>query len=82
MHPDTKILIQLVQVRMPFGKYKNRLICDLPVSYLEWFDNKGFPEGKLGMLLQTMHVIKTNGLEYLLKPLRTGRYPDIIRDGS
>ena len=79
MHPDTKIMIQLVQVRMPFGKYKNRLICDLPVSYLEWFDNKGFPEGKLGMLLQTMHVIKSNGLEYLLKPLRTGRYPDSIK---
>jgi len=76
MHPDTKILIQLVQMRMPFGKYKGRLLCDLPVSYLEWFENKGFPEGKLGMLLQTMHVIKTNGLEYLLKPLKTGRFPD------
>jgi len=33
----------------------------------------------LGMLLQTMHVIKMNGLEYLLKPLKTGRYPDSIK---
>ena len=76
MHPDTKILIQLVQMKMPFGKYKGRVLCNLPVSYLEWFANKGFPEGKLGMLLQTMHVIKTNGLEYLLKPLKTGRFPE------
>lgn len=51
-------------------KYEGRLICELPVSYLEWFHNKGFPKGKLGMLLETMHVIKTNGLDDLLKPLR------------
>lgn len=55
---------------MPFGKYKGRILCDLPVSYLEWFDAKGYPAGKLGMLLQTMHVIKTNGLEDLLIPLK------------
>jgi len=22
---------------MPFGKYKGRLICDIPEDYLEWF---------------------------------------------
>lgn len=70
MGPDPKILLQVVRMRMPFGKYKDRLLCDLPVSYLEWFASKGFPEGKLGMLLQTMHVIKTNGLDDLLKPLK------------
>lgn len=73
MLPDPKILIQLVTVKMPFGKYQGRLICDLPVSYLEWFNNKGFPNGKLGMLLETMHVIKSNGLEELLKPLKNRR---------
>jgi uncharacterized protein (DUF3820 family) len=57
-------------MKMPFGKYKDRLLCDLPVSYLEWFQQKGFPKGKLGELLQTLYVIKLNGLEYLLKPLR------------
>ena len=67
---DKEILLDLVSKRMPFGKYKDRLICDLPVSYLEWFNRKGFPKGKIGMWLQTMHVIKTNGLEDLLKPLR------------
>ncbi|MGZ4158237.1 MAG: putative quorum-sensing-regulated virulence factor, partial [Bacteroidia bacterium] len=35
-----------------------------------WFQRKGFPEGKLGMLLQTMLEIKMNGLEYLLEPLK------------
>ena len=74
MMPDPKILIQLVEMKMPFGKYKDRLLCDLPVSYLEWFNNKGFPSGKLGMLLQTMHVIKMNGLEDLLKPLKKKKF--------
>jgi len=41
-------------------------ISRLPVSYLEWFEREGFPPGKLGMLLSTMHIIKTNGLEHLL----------------
>ncbi|MBK9791913.1 MAG: DUF3820 family protein [Sphingobacteriales bacterium] len=65
-----ELLLDLVQMKMPFGKYKDRILCDLPVSYLEWFAEKGFPPGKLGMLLSTMHIIKTNGLEYLLKPLK------------
>lgn len=70
--PDPQMLLQLVSVKMPFGKYKDTLLCDLPVSYLEWFQRKGFPKGKLGELLQTMYVIKLNGLESLLKPLRKG----------
>lgn len=71
-HPmtDPEILIQLVSFRMPFGKYKGTLICDLPVSYLEWFQKEGFPAGKLGMMLATMYEIKINGLSYLLEPLK------------
>jgi uncharacterized protein (DUF3820 family) len=65
-----ELLLDLVSYKMPFGKYKDRLLCDLPAYYLEWFARKGFPKGKLGMLLQTMLVIKQNGLEDLLKPLR------------
>ena len=65
-----EILLQLVKMKMPYGKYKDRLLCDLPVSYLEWFQRKGFPKGKLGMLLHSMYEIKINGLDYLLKPLR------------
>ena len=67
---DPQLLLQLVNMQMPFGKYKGTLLCNLPVSYLEWFQRKGFPEGKLGMLLQTMLEIKMNGLEYLLDPLK------------
>ena len=55
---------------MPFGKYKGVTLCDLPEPYLVWFHQKGFPDGKLGMLLASLYEIKLNGLEYLLKPLR------------
>ena len=67
-HPE--LLVELVNMRMPFGKYKDRLLCDLPDHYLEWFQRKGFPKGKLGILLETMYSIKLNGLVYLLGPLK------------
>jgi uncharacterized protein len=68
--PDREILLSLVKDKMPFGKYAGRLLCDLPVHYLEWFKRQGFPKGKLGMQLETICEIKINGLEYLLKPLK------------
>jgi uncharacterized protein (DUF3820 family) len=68
--PHPELLLELVTMRMPFGKYKDRLLCDLPDHYLEWFQREGFPKGKLGILLETMHVIKLNGLSYLLDPLK------------
>lgn len=67
---DPTLLLDLVRMRMPFGKYKGIVLCNLPVSYLEWFQRKGYPNGKLGMLLQTMFEIKINGLDYLLEPLK------------
>lgn len=70
LQPDPELLIHLVTMKMPFGKYKDTILCDLPVSYLEWFHRKGFPKGKLGMLLATMYEIKINGLEKLLQPLK------------
>lgn len=63
-------LEELVSMKMPFGKYEGRLLCDLPEHYLVWYQTKGFPPGKLGMLMSTMYEIRLNGLEYLLKPLR------------
>jgi uncharacterized protein len=68
--PDPEILKSLVNMRMPFGKHKGLLLCDLPVSYLEWFRKEGFPAGKLGMQLATIYEIKINGLNYLLTPLK------------
>jgi uncharacterized protein (DUF3820 family) len=70
LQPNPDLLLQLVNMKMPFGKYKDTLLCDLPVSYLEWFQRKGFPKGKLGQLLQTIYEIKLNGLEGLLNPLK------------
>jgi len=68
--PNPELLRELVMMKMPFGKYKGTTLCDLPVSYLEWFHREGFPKGKLGMLLATMYEIKINGLEKLLQPLK------------
>jgi hypothetical protein len=64
--PDSKLLIDLIRMKMPFGKYEGTELYRLPVSYLEWFNRKGFPQGKLGMLLQTLYEIKLNGLDGLL----------------
>jgi uncharacterized protein (DUF3820 family) len=68
--PNGDMLLELVSMKMPFGKYKGTVLCNLPVSYLEWFNRKGFPNGKLGMMLATLYEIKINGLEYLLTPLK------------
>ena len=68
MNPD---LLQLLVTReMPYGKYKGRLIADLPGNYLNWFARKGFPPGELGMLLALMQEMNHNGLSHLLEPLR------------
>lgn len=69
---NPQLLKDLVTMQMPFGKYKGRIICDLPESYLIWFQREGYPPGKLGEMIATLYEIKLNGLEYLLKPLRNG----------
>lgn len=71
--PNPEHLLALVTMKMPFGKYKGRTICDLPEHYLVWFHQEGFPQGKLGSLLSTMYEIKINGLDDLLTPLKGRR---------
>ncbi len=63
-------LDELANMRMPFGKYSGRRLIELPETYLIWFSNKGFPKGKLGDMMRSVLEIKTNGLEYLLTPLK------------
>ncbi|WP_313953910.1 DUF3820 family protein [Accumulibacter sp.] len=67
---NTDDLQLLVTHTMPYGKYKGRLIADLPGNYLNWFAREGFPRGKLGQLLALMHELDHNGLSSLLTPLR------------
>jgi hypothetical protein len=67
---NPELLMDLVSQKMPFGRYQGRLLCDLPEPYLVWFHQKGFPEGKIGILLAAIYEIKLNGLEYLLEPVK------------
>lgn len=63
-------LVKLANQPMPFGKYKGRVLIDVPEEYLLWFANKGFPQGELGRLLQLALEIRINGLEGILQPLK------------
>ncbi|CCG99510.1 DUF3820 family protein [Fibrella sp. WM1] len=66
---NPQVLVDLLTYQMPFGKYKGQRLRELPMAYLEWFAQKGFPPGKLGTLLQTLYEIRLNGLDYLLTEL-------------
>lgn len=71
MQPED--LQRLVTLEMPFGKYKGRLVADLPGYYLNWYAREGFPPGEIGRLLELMYEIDHNGLSQLLEPLRPTR---------
>lgn len=64
---DLELLVTRV---MPYGKYKGRLLADLPGHYLSWFAREGFPRGEIGRLLALMQELDHNGLRSLLDPLR------------
>ena len=68
--PDSEILVKIAKTQMPFGKYKGRLLIDLPEPYLIWLAKRGFPQGNLGKMLGIVYEVKINGLGYLFKPLK------------
>ncbi len=68
--PDPQFLIKLANTKMPFGKYKNRFLIDLPEHYIVWYYNKGFPKGQLGTMLQMVYELKLNGLEHLIRNIK------------
>nr|WP_286173243.1 DUF3820 family protein [Duganella qianjiadongensis] len=63
-------MARLLSYKMPFGKYQDRVIADLPGHYLGWFARTGFPKGELGGLLALMYELDHNNLRSLLDPLR------------
>jgi len=68
---SSELLLEIVRMKMPFGKYKGTILCDLPDFYLEYFlRNGGFPKGKLGQLMATVYEIKLNGLQDILVELK------------
>ena len=67
-------LLKLVTFIMPYGKYKGRILADLPGHYLNWFAREGFPNNELGRLLGLMQEIDHNGLKSLLDPLRMDKF--------
>jgi uncharacterized protein (DUF3820 family) len=79
MNPDDLLL--LLEREMPYGKYKGRLIADLPGNYLNWFAREGFPKGEIGRLLALMHEIDHNGLSGLLDPIRQGKVRASVSQG-
>lgn len=70
--PDPQWLLKLARTQMPFGRYKGRLLVDLPEPYVVWFSRQGFAPTELGRMLATVYEIKVNGLEYLFEGLREG----------
>lgn len=69
-------LADLEDFRMPFGRYRDRPIHELPLEYLLWFQERdGFPGGKLGRLMKQVCTIKSEGADFVFDPLRRGRRP-------
>lgn len=68
--PNAEILLAIAKTQMPFGRFKGRLLIDLPEPYLVWLANQGFPQGNIGKMLSIVYEVKVNGLEYLFEPLR------------
>jgi uncharacterized protein len=71
------LLNEIGEMRMPFGKFgptelppRGCWLCDLPIEYLVWFSERGFPKGRLGELMQAVHDIKANGMDEIFSVMR------------
>jgi len=70
MLQDKQFLIDLANTKMPYGKYQGKYLIDLPEYYVVWYHTKGFPKGKLGLMLGLVYELKLNGLEYLIRKIQ------------
>ncbi|GAA5131076.1 DUF3820 family protein [Luteolibacter yonseiensis] len=71
------LLIEIGKARMPFGKFGMKAyppagvpIIDLPIEYLTWFQERGFPKGRLGELMAQVCEIKGVGMDKVFDPIR------------
>lgn len=72
-----EVLDALLYYRMPFGMFgpskyppKGVLLVDLPLEYLSWFHQRGYPKGNLGELLMQVYELKAVGMDVLFDPIR------------
>lgn len=71
------LLEEIGQTHMPFGKFgpqdhppRGVPIMDLPPEYLAWFQERGFPKGRLGELMAMVFEVKQCGADAVFQPLR------------
>ncbi len=74
------LLEEISETHIPFGKYgieacppRGAPIMDLPLEYLSWFEQRGYPKGRLGELLAHIHEIKAVGMDCIFDPVRQSR---------
>lgn len=73
-HEHLQFLVTRV---MPYGKYKGRLIADLPGRHLNWFARNGFPPGEIGLLLALNVTIRL--MAEIDRVIEThGGWPDVF----
>ncbi|MEO0414063.1 MAG: DUF3820 family protein [Verrucomicrobiota bacterium] len=68
-------LTDLLTWKMPFGRYKEHFLDELPYEYLHWFndDSRGFPTGRLGELMEFVYHTKSVGAEGIFSAVRERR---------
>lgn len=71
MRPDHDFLVQTAKMKMPYGKYKGTYLSEIPEYYIVWYKNKGFPEGKLGKMMELVYELQLNGIEDILRKIRS-----------
>lgn len=64
-------LQEIVHTVMPFGRCAGRPLHELPAEYLQWFVGKGWPKGRLGVLMQMVYQMKADGSEVAFDPYRS-----------
>lgn len=79
------LLAEIGATHMPYGKFgiqahppRGVPVMDLPIEYLAWFKERGFPKGRLGELMEQVFEIKAAGMDMVFDPLRAargGRHP-------